>query len=670
LNNIDLIRNFGIIAHIDAGKTTTTERILYLTGENHSIGEVDEGTTTTDWMEEEKERGITIQSAAVNCKYKQYNFHIIDTPGHVDFTIEVQRSLRVLDGVVVVICGVAGVQTQTETVWKQSDNFKISKIVFVNKLDRIGADFFGTVENLKAKFKITPLIINFPLYENDQLTGIVDLLSMKILKYKKDGFINETIEIKPEIYDEFLLYREEMVDILTRYDDDLLSKVVENNYTPMDLLDSIRKLTIQNIIVPVLGGASFKNIGVPNLLDAIGDFLPSPKERDEIKIYNDKNDNWEDIKSNDKDFIGYIFKLQYQKEKGNIAYVRIYSGSLNNGDTILNPRTGKKEKVLDLLKVFSNNFERIQSCNRGDIVAIVGLKDSVTGDTLCNENKKILMEQIIFPEPVIYIKVEPKNSIDLDKFNHSKLFLLSEDPTIICKEDTETGQTLLGGMGELHLEIFIERLKREFHLDLRTGTPIVAHRERILKNNSYSYHFDKKIGGNIQHATVNIKCELNEKSDNQIIFDISKKQFSKDDIHHIENGIKNALVSGPSGAYPVIGIKIFIEKIDYEENSQSPLVLEAALNLATTYLLRDTGTEVLEPIMKVEIDSPTGYTGGIIGDLQSRNGTVLEVEKKVDTDKIVAKVPLKQLFGYTTIIRNLSAGKASFTMEFLEFNRC
>ncbi|HOV14261.1 MAG TPA: TetM/TetW/TetO/TetS family tetracycline resistance ribosomal protection protein, partial [Spirochaetota bacterium] len=553
MNNIDLIRNFGIIAHIDAGKTTTTERILYLTGENHSIGEVDEGTTTTDWMEEEKERGITIQSAAVNCKYKQYNFHIIDTPGHVDFTIEVQRSLRVLDGVVVVICGVAGVQTQTETVWKQSDNFKISKIVFVNKLDRIGADFFGTVENLKAKFKITPLIINFPLYENDQLTGIVDLLSMKILKYKKDGFINETIEIKPEIYDEFLLYREEMVDILTRYDDDLLSKVVENNYTPMDLLDSIRKLTIQNIIVPVLGGASFKNIGVPNLLDAIGDFLPSPKERDEIKIYNDKNDNWEDIKSNDKDFIGYIFKLQYQKEKGNIAYVRIYSGSLNNGDTILNPRTGKKEKVLDLLKVFSNNFERIQSCNRGDIVAIVGLKDSVTGDTLCNENKKILMEQIIFPEPVIYIKVEPKNSIDLDKFNHSKLFLLSEDPTIICKEDTETGQTLLGGMGELHLEIFIERLKREFHLDLRTGTPIVAHRERILKNNSYSYHFDKKIGGNIQHATVNIKCELNEKSDNQIIFDISKKQFSKDDIHHIENGIKNALVSGPSGAYPVIG---------------------------------------------------------------------------------------------------------------------
>lgn len=668
MENINSIRNFGIIAHIDAGKTTTTERLLYITGVNHSIGEVDEGTTTTDWMDEEKERGITIQSAAVNCKYKDHSLHIIDTPGHVDFTIEVQRSLRVLDGVVVVICGVAGVQTQTRTVWKQAEDFKIPKIVFVNKLDRIGANFIDVTENIREQFKINPLIINMPHYENDQLTGIIDLISMKKISYKKDGYTDTSEEIDNQYKDLALLYREELINILTGMDDELLNKVLDNNYNNDDLINSIRKLTLENKVVPVLSGASFKNIGIPDLLDSIVNYLPSPKDRGEIRLFDEKKGNWEILKPNEAYFIGYIFKLQYHKEKGNIAYIRIYSGKLKNGDTIYNTRNGKRERVLDLLRVFSNSFERIETAYAGDIVAIVGLKESLTGDTLCHDEKKIILEKIVIPEPVIFTKVEPRNSIDLEKFNHAKLFLLSEDPTIVCREDSETGQTLIGGMGELHLEIFLERLKREFNLDLKRSVPIVAHRESPLGFGEYKYNFDKKIGGNIQHCIICMKCEKNEENaSNSISLNISKKDFDKEEIEHIERGINNALVSGPQGAYPVIGAKISVEKIETEKSPLTPQILEAAANICLTYMLREIGTAILEPIMRVEIETPESYTGGIIGDLQGRNGIVSDIIKKVDYDKIIAKVPLKEMFGYSTAIRNISSGKANFSMQFLEY---
>nr|HPO50274.1 EF-Tu/IF-2/RF-3 family GTPase [Spirochaetota bacterium] len=525
-------------------------------------------------------------------------------------------------------------------------------------------------EDLANKFKVVPLIVNLPCYENEQISGTIDLVTMKKIIYKKDGNISETMEIPQDIYDDAHLYREEMINILTEYDDELLRQVLENSFTQENIVKSIRKLTISRKIVPVLSGASFKNVGIPPLLDAIINYLPSPEDRPLVKKYNKKNDEWEEIIADDENFIGYIFKLQYQKEKGNIAYLRIYSGFLENGENIYNPRSEKREKTLDLLKIFSDDFERIPKALRGDIVAIVGLKDSVTGDTLCQEGKNFLLETIRFPEPVIHIRIEPKNSVDSEKFNHAKSFLLSEDPTIVCKEDTETGQILVGGMGELHLEIFIERLKREFNLELRTGPPSVARRERILSDGAITYNFENKIGGNIRHCKIILKCEKNKDIlENDIIFNVNLKDFTKDEIEHIKKGINNSLKSGPEGAYRVINIKIIVEKIEFEENNLSPLVLEAASNLAVTSLLRNIKTEILEPIMTIEIDTPQCYTGGIIGDLQSRNGIVLEIVNRLGSDKITGRVPLKELFGYSTIIRNLSSGKASFTMDFFEFGR-
>lgn len=662
------IRNFGIIAHIDAGKTTTTERILYLSGQSYKIGEVDEGTTTTDWMDEERERGITIVSAAVSCPWKNSIFHIIDTPGHVDFTAEVQRCLRVLDSAVVVFCGVAGVQTQSETVWKQADNYKIPRIVFINKLDRVGADFNNCVEDIKTKLKAKPVPISLPYYNNDNLKGIIDLIDMKLITFNDDANIDNIADIPEAEKESANIHREEMINILTSFDDEILESALEDNLTKDRIIRSLNQGTLNRYYVPVLAGSSLKNIGIPLLMDGIEELLPNPDDIHNTKGYVIKKDEWEEIDQNNDDFpIVYMFKVQFHREKGPIAFVRIYSGKIKNGDQLYNPRTKKKEKIQDLLKIYADKFERIDSAYAGDIVTIIGLKNTVTGDTLCNESHQVILESLVFPEPVIYVRIEPRNAPDREKLDTANQQLLLEDPTITCTEDKETGQTLIGGMGELHIEVFLDRIKKNYGIDLNKGAPQVAYKETPVKEATFNYHFDKKIEGNVQHADITLSIMPDQRSAGN---SIKSKLHKKDDKLRpfIENGINSALRSGPEGAYPVTDSIITIETLDYESSRSSPIAIEAAANLCTSSLLRKACTTLLEPIMKLEIDVPGNFTGAVIGELQSRGGIVLDILKKTNQDIIHAKAPLKVMFGYTTTLRSQTQGKGSFTMEFLEYD--
>ncbi len=662
------IRNFGIIAHIDAGKTTTTERILYLTGATYKIGEVDEGTTVTDWMEEERNRGITITSAAVSCNWKNSIFHIIDTPGHVDFTAEVQRSLRVLDGAVVVFCGVAGVQTQSETVWKQADTYKIPRIIYINKLDRIGANFDNAISDIKKKLNVTPIPITVPYYNNDNLEGVIDIIKMKKVTFKDSGEVQDITDIPEDFISAAEKYREELINIITSYDDKLLEKVLEENINEQAIIDSIRINTIKRNYIPVLAGTSLKNIGVPLLLDAIDNFLPSPDDISSIKAFYVKTNQWDKLLFDPKgDTVAYIFKVQFHREKGPLAFIRLYSGSIKNGDNLYNPRTKKRERIQDLLKIYADKHERLESTSAGDIVTIAGLKNIGTGDTLCFENHQVVLESLKFPEPVIYVKVETKNAIDKEKLVAAKQNILIEDPTITYREDQETGQTLIGGMGELHIQILLEKIKKTYGIELKSGSPQVAYKETPKKSGKYKYEFDKKIDGNVQHVKIELSIEpLKRNTGNEIENKLHKKD--KEFIPNIEKGINESLKSGPEGAYPVIDSKIIIESVDYETSRSSPLAFEAAANLCTSYLLREVGTDLLEPIMKLEIDTPTNFTGTVIGELQSRNGIIIDIIKKVNQDIIFAKAPLKVMFGYTTTLRSQTQGKGSFTMEFLEFD--
>lgn len=664
-----LIRNFGIIAHIDAGKTTTTERILYLSGANHRLGEVDDGTTVTDWMDEERERGITIVSAAVNCTWKDAIFHIIDTPGHVDFTAEVERALRVLDGAVVVFCGVAGVQTQSLTVWRQADKFHIPRIVFINKLDRMGANFENVVNEIQLKLNKTPLVINIPYYKNDALSGIIDLIEMKLFTYNNDGFLNLVADIPSEYVEIAKDFREKLIDAATQYDDKLLELVLNDSATEDDIIKSIRAGSINLEYVPVLCGAGYKNIGVTNLLDGVKNYLPSPDDIGYCEgLIIKKGIRGKIFFNKDNNPVVYIFKTQFNKEKGLMSYVRVYKGSISTGDVIYNARTKKKERIHDILKVFSDKFERIDKADLGNIVVLIGLKNSVTGDTLSNENDQVILETLNFPEPVIFVKVELKNSIDSEKFNIALSRLLLEDPTISCKEDKDAGQILIGGMGELHIDIFLERVKREYNVDLKSGSPQVIYRETPQKSGSYMYEFDKKISGAVNHATVSLKVfPLSNGEGVKIINNANVSNYPKEALESVHSGIKTALLSGPEGAYPVVDIQIEIESLDYDILKTNILALEASANICLSYLLRNVGTYLLEPLMKCEIDVPGSYTGSVIGELQSRGGIVIDILKRYDNDVIVAKSPLKKMFGYATALRSLTQGRGTFTMEFLEF---
>ncbi len=667
--NSSNIRNFGIIAHIDAGKTTTTERILYLTGYTHKIGEVDEGTTITDWMTEERERGITITAASVSCVWSDAIFHIIDTPGHVDFTAEVQRSLRILDGAVVVFCAVGGVQTQSETVWKQADNFNIPKIIFINKLDRLGANFENVLDEINNKLNTKYIVLSIPYYQKENLAGIIDIINMKKVNFKDDGVIDSVSEIPEDYMEKASKYREKLIDVLTNYDDRLLELVLQEKASVNDIIESIRRSTIKRHFVPVLAGASLKNIGVPPLLDAIKNYLPSPDDIGFINGYFIKKDKWDKITFDDKAFpVVYVFKVQYNREKGIIAFVRIYSGTINNGDTLYNPRTKKKERIHDLLRSYADKFERLETAKAGDIVTLAGFKNIVTGDTLCSEGNQVILETLKFPEPVIFQRIEPKNSLDKDKLNSIMQYLLLEDPTITYKDDAHTGQTLIGGMGELHIQIFVERIKNSYGIELKTGNPYVSYRETPNGQGEFTFEFDKKIEGNVQHAVITLEVQPNERNKGNIV----KSELHKKDselVANIEKGINDALKSGPEGAYPVIDTIIIIKSIVYDASRSTPLALEAAANLCTSNLLRKVGTTLLEPIMKIEIDLPGEYTGNVIGELQSRGGIILDIQKKLEQENITASAPLRVMFGYTTTLRSLTQGKGSFTMEFMYYDK-
>ncbi len=669
--NIENIRNFGIIAHIDAGKTTTTERILYLTKANYKIGEVDDGTTTTDWMIQEKERGITITSASVSCLWKEKILHIIDTPGHVDFTAEVIRSLRVLDGAVVVFCGVAGVQTQSETVWKLANKYSIPRIIWINKLDRVGANFERVVKEIEEKLKIKTLPLTIPYYEKDQLKGVINILEEKLITFIDDGNIKEKIDIPENYKEKFNQYKEHIINVLTSFDDKLLEKVLLEDYTKEDIIKSIRNGTINYKFSPLFAGSSFKNIGVTELLDGIAYYLPSPDDIGFCEALVVKENVRKKIYYKDTNYpILYLFKIQYNREKGALCFTRIYTGSIKSGDILYNPRTKKRERITDLLKVYADKFERIEKAEAGDIVVLIGIKESLTGDTLCNEAHQVVLESLSFPEPVVFVKVEPKNAIDMEKFLMVKEYLLLEDPTISYKEDKDTGQILIGGMGELHIEIFLDRIKREFGVELRSGQPQIIYRESPTKEAVYTYEFEKKISGNIQHVTTKLSVKPQERGQGiEIAYAINKKDYEKEIIDYIERGIKNALEAGPESAFPVVDAKITVEEIIYDKNKTNPIAIEAAVNICTSYLLREAGIILLEPIMKIEIDTPNNFTGVIIGDLQSKQAIILDIIKKEDSDVIIAKIALKEMFGYATILRSMTQGKGSFSMEFLEFDK-
>lgn len=662
------IRNFGIIAHIDAGKTTTTERILYLTGMNYRIGEVDDGTTTTDWMQEEKEHGITITSAAVSCNWNDKTFHIIDTPGHVDFTAEVHRSLRILDGVVVVFCGVAGVQTQTETVWKQANKFDIPRIIFVNKLDRNGADFDNVIQEVITKFNAPCVPITAPFYENDKLAGIIDIIKMKKVTFQKDGNIESEEDIPGNLQEIADNYRENLINELTAIDDELLHHALEESITNEMIMTSLRAAVVTRKLVPAMAGSSLKNTGVPHLLDGIAALLPSPDDIGSIEGYSVKKDEWEKIEFNKEGLpIVYIFKVQYHREKGLLAFARLYSGSIKPGESLFNPRTKKKERIQEILKIYADKFDRQESCVAGDIIVMSGMKNIATGDTLCRENHQVILETLEFPEPVISVRVEPKNAIDKEKLYTARDQIFAEDPTIKYVEDPQTGQTLICGMGELHIQILLERLTTTYGIELRSAPPQVAYRETPVAEATENYEFDRKIEGNVQHVKLTLTIAPRDRTGHLTITN-NLKEKDKKIIEKLEEGIKASMQSGPEGAYPVIDCEVIIEKLEYERDKTPLAAFEAAANLCIFSLLKKAGTILLEPIMKLEIDVPQEFTGVVIGDLQSRNGIVLDIVKKVEEDIIHAKAPLKSMFGYTTALRSQTQGKGSFSMEFLQYD--
>ncbi|MCG8568870.1 MAG: elongation factor G [Spirochaetes bacterium] len=665
------IRNFGFIAHIDAGKTTTTERVLFLTGSNYRIGEVDEGTTTTDWMLEEKERGITIVSAAVSCQWNGHQLHIIDTPGHVDFIAEVHRSLRVLDGVVVVFCGVSGVQTQSEAVWKEADKFKIPRIAYINKLDRIGADFDNAVNEIQIKLKANPLPITVPVYEEDSLIAIVDLINMQCWTFLEDGKIDQSQPIPDSFQEKASHYRENLINILTENDDSLLEAVLEEKVTSELLQKSIRQGAINLKFIPVLAGSSFKNIGVPLLIDAIVDFLPSPIEAPAIEAYHHQKEQSVLVKYQPEDPpLLYVFKLQFNKEMGPLSFARIYHGTIKTGMTIHNIRSKKEERILSILKIYGDKFERLDQAEAGDIVILVGMKETTTGDTLGIINNKLSLENLYFPEPVIFMKVEPRNAVDQNKFITARQNLMLEDPTLTYKEDNETGETLIGGMGELHLEIFLERVKSEYKIDINSGNPQVAHRETPKDLGQLTHLFESKIGGNTNHVEIDISIEPKERNSGvNLQSNLSAKQYTQDIIESAKKGIYNALISGPEGAYPVIDCSISINDLTFDDAKNAVLAVEAAASICTTNLLRQIGMDLLEPLMRLEITQPESFTGAVIGDLQSRNGIILDIIKKHEQDLVIAKAPLKNLFGYATGLRSITQGKGNFTMKFFEYDK-
>lgn len=666
---IERIRNIGIMAHIDAGKTTVTERILYYTGRTYKIGEVHEGTATMDWMEQEKERGITITAACTTCFWRNHRINIIDTPGHVDFTIEVERSLRVLDGGVVVLCAVAGVQPQTETVWRQANKYKVPRVIFVNKMDRIGADFFGAVRSVEEKLGATTCVIQIPIGAESDFIGVVDLIDMKAIVWEEEtlGAKFHYEEIPDSLRDVAYEWREKMLEVVAEVDEELMEKYLEGKeITADEIRRAIRKGTINMQIFPVLCGAAFKNKGVQPLLDAVVDFLPSPEDLPPVEGINPYTGSKEVRRpSEDDPFTALAFKIMMDPFVGQLVYFRVYSGMMKTGDVVLNPRTGNKERIGRLLRMHANKREDITEVRAGDIAACVGMKDIYTGDTICDIDKPIVLEALEFPEPVISVAIEPKTKADQDKLGTALSKLAKEDPSFRVSYNEETGETIISGMGELHLEIIVDRLKREYKVEANVGKPQVAYKETIRKKSKAEGKYIRQTGGRGQYGHVVIEVEPLERGKGFVFEDhIVGGVIPKEYIPSVEKGIREALETGILAGYPVIDLKVKLVDGSYHEVDSSDLAFKIAGSIAIKEAVKNADPVILEPIMKVEVVVPEDYMGEVIGDLNSRRGRIQSIEEGKGVKVITALVPLAEMFGYATSIRSLTQGRGSFTMQF------
>ncbi len=667
--SIDKVRNIGIMAHIDAGKTTTTERILYYTGKTHRIGEVHDGAATMDWMEQEKERGITITSAATTCYWNNHQINIIDTPGHVDFTVEVERSLRVLDGAVALFCAVGGVEPQSETVWRQADKYGVPRIAFVNKMDRIGADFYHAVEMMRERLGANAIPINLPIGEGDMFVGVIDLIQNNARMYHEDslGTTYDEIAIPKDLLEITNKYRTQMLEAVSDVDDSLLEKYLEGKeITPDEIKAVLRRATIELKIVPVLCGSSFKNKGVQKLLDAVVDFLPSPADLKEIEAHHiGMNDVVKRKIDENEKFTALAFKIMNDPYVGKLTFFRVYSGTLSSGSYVFNSVSGKKERISRLLQMHANHREEISEVRAGDIAAAVGLKFTKTGDTLCTENDPVVLERMTFPEPVIQIAIEPKTKADQDKLSEALSKLSDEDPTFKVKVDEETGQTLISGMGELHLEIIVDRMKREFKVEANIGKPQVAYRETITTSVQAEGKFVKQSGGRGKYGHVWIELSPNEPGKgyefiNAIVGGVVPKEY----IPAVSQGIQDAMKNGVIAGFPMVDIKAKLFDGSYHDVDSDEISFRVAGSMAFQAAARKANPVLLEPIMSVEVITPEEYLGDVMGDLNSRRGKIEGFSARKDAQVIKAFVPLSEMFGYATVLRSMTQGRALYTMQF------
>ena len=663
-------RNIGIMAHIDAGKTTTTERILYYTGRLHRMGEVHEGAATMDWMEQEKERGITITSASTSCEWQDHRINIIDTPGHVDFTVEVERSLRVLDGAVALFCAVGGVEPQSETVWRQANKYKVPRIAFINKMDRTGADFEGAISAMRERLKANPVPVQIPIGEGEMFTGVIDLITNKAIIWHDEtqGQTWDVIDVPHDLVTQTRHWRINLLEQVAEYNDELLMKYLEGEeITEEELKAVVRAATLNLDITPVFCGSAFKNKGVQRLLDGVLDYLPSPLDVPAIQGVHPRTDEIIERPADpDGPFSAIAFKVMTDPYVGKLTFFRVYSGRLKKGTQILNSTTGKKERIGRILLMHADSREDVDEVSAGDIAAVVGVKVVHTGDTFCDIDHPIILEKMEFPEPVIRIAIEPKTKADSDKLGNGLQKLSEEDPTFKVNVDQETGQTIIAGMGELHLEIIVDRLKREFKVEANVGKPQVSYRESLSKMVDLRYSHKKQSGGRGQFAEVWI--EIGPSDDGEIglefINDIKGGSIPREFIPSVEKGIKSAMLQGPLAGYPIEGVKARLYDGKYHNVDSDQLSFEIAGRMAFRDAARRADPALMEPIMAVEVVTPEEYMGDVIGDLNSRRGRIDNMIQRQDAQVIKAFVPLSDMFGYATDMRSISQGRALFTMQF------
>ena len=664
------IRNIGIMAHIDAGKTTTTERILFYTGENHRIGEVDNGEATMDWMQQEQDRGITITSAATTCYWKDHQINIIDTPGHVDFTAEVERSLRVLDGAVGVFCAVGGVEPQTETVWKQADTYSVPRIAFVNKMDRMGADFYRVLEDMKKKLGAEPVPLFIPVGAESSFSGVIDLIGDKYLTFSSSdqGSTVTENEIPSNLADTAAEWKEKLIDSVASFSDEITELYFDGQDIPRQMIiETLRKCTLERTLLPVFVGSSLKNIGVQTLLDGIVELLPSPLDLPPVEISNAKNPEKKEMLTHNPNgpLEALIFKIQVDPQAGPLCFVRVYSGTLKKGVAVFNINKGKKERINRLVRMHAIREEDVSELKAGDIGVIIGFKMAQTGDTIGQENHPFLMEEMTFPTPVISVAIEPSSTSEMAKLQKALEMLAMEDPTFTYKDDAETGQLIISGMGELHLDVLVTRITKEMKIDARVGNPQVSYRESVKSERSGSEEWDRTIANKENTAKLSMTVKPNEpKTGNTFHISCKTREIPEEILEAIKEGVEGAFKSGIKYGYECTDIDVDVTAIEYNELTSTPLAFTSCAAMAFDRIASEAGAVIMEPVMKVQASAPSEYIGDVISTITQRGGIVLSMENRNSGDTVVAECPLEKMFGYTTVLRSATQGRGTFSMEF------